>query len=389
MGGLVIDDMGSAGPFSITARNVSIGGHLANSYGVYVATNTVGETATVNLTDSVIHGPTTALHRSAVAGATANLTTSYDAYPAGNYAGTGSGTTTELTPPVTADPGFPASGDFRVGAGSPLIDAGTPGPLAPGESTTDPDGNPRLLDGNHDCVARRDIGAYEFNDPTPTATASASVNRVATGARVTFHGSGCSNDPNVPVTFGWAFDDGTTASGADVAHAFAQAGTHHATLTVRDASGHSSTAGASVTVFAPSTPPTPSLSKLGLKPSRFHVTQHRHKHFKLGTTISYIDSRAATTTFTVTQNARGVVTGKRCVAPPRHPSKRGKKPKQCTRTVTFGTFTHRDKAGANSVVWTGKLNRRALKPGSYTLSAVASASGRKSRTVATGLTVLA
>lgn len=83
-GGLVIDDMGSAGPFSITARNVSIGGHLANSYGVYVAATTVGETATVNLTDSVIHGPTTALHRSAVAGATANLTTSYDAYPAGN-----------------------------------------------------------------------------------------------------------------------------------------------------------------------------------------------------------------------------------------------------------------------------------------------------------------
>ncbi len=109
------------------------------------------------------------------------------------------------------------------------------------------------------------------------------------------------------------------------------------------------------------------LSKLKLKPARFHVVKHRHKHFKLGTTISYTDSLAATTTFTVTQKARGVVKGKRCVAPPRHPSKRGKKPKKCTRTVTFGTFTHRDKAGANSVVWNGKLKRRALKAGSYTL----------------------
>ena len=41
------------------------------------------------------------------------------------------------------------------------------------------------------------------------------------------------------------------------------------------------------------------------------------------------------------------------------------------------------------MVWNGKLKRRALKPGSYTLSAVASASGRKSRTVTAGFTVLA
>ena len=121
------------------------------------------------------------------------------------------------------------------------------------------------------------------------------------------------------------------------------------------------------------------MSKLKLKPARFHVVKHRHKHFKLGTTIGYTDSLAATTTFTVTQKARGVVKGKRCVAPPRHPSKRGKKPKKCTRTVTFGTFTHRDKAGANRVAWNGKLKRRALKAGSYTLHAVAVAARRKSR----------
>ena len=169
---------------------------------------------------------------------------------------------------------------------------------------------------------------------------------------VTFHGVGCSNDPSVPVTLTWAFDDGATGIGPDVTHAFARAGTHHATLTVRDAGGHVGSATATVTVVAPP-PPTPVVSKLKLKPARFHVVKHRHKHFKLGTTISYTDSLAATTTFTVTQKARGVVKGKRCVAPPRHPSKRGKKPKKCTRTVTFGTFNHRDKAGANRVRGTG------------------------------------
>ncbi len=165
--GLIIDSALSSGPFSITARNVSIAGNLAGSYGVYLAANKSGETASVTMTDSAIHGPPTALSRSAVAGATANLTLSHDAYPAGNYAGTGAGTTTVLTPPVTSDPGFDGIGNPRIGAGSPLIDAGTPGPLDAGESTTDPAGNPRLLDGNHDCAPRRDIGAYEFNDLRP------------------------------------------------------------------------------------------------------------------------------------------------------------------------------------------------------------------------------
>jgi hypothetical protein len=70
-----------------------------------------------------------------------------------------------------ADPlfGNAAANDFRLQAGSPLIDAGDPaGP----SSATDLDGNPRAL-GIHTCPARRDIGAYEFAtnplDCTPPA----------------------------------------------------------------------------------------------------------------------------------------------------------------------------------------------------------------------------
>ena len=136
-------------------------------------------------------------------------------------------------------------------------------------------------------------------------------------------------------------------------------------------------------------PRVPALSKLKLTPRRFHIVQRRHKHFKLGTTISYSDSLAATTTFTVTQRGRGVVKGKRCVAPPRRPSKRGKRPRTCTRIITLGTFSHRDKAGTNSVRFSGKLKRHALKAGSYTLHAVAGAASRKRRAVSAGFTVLA
>lgn len=59
---------------------------------------------------------------------------------------------------TTADPLFtnPDGDDFSLRAGSPLIDRG-----APTASTLDFDLRPRSLDGNGDCVAAPDIGAFE------------------------------------------------------------------------------------------------------------------------------------------------------------------------------------------------------------------------------------
>jgi hypothetical protein len=55
-----------------------------------------------------------------------------------------------------------AGGDYRLNPGSPAVDSGSIDPLAAGESATDLLGSPRVLDGNADCVARRDKGAYEL-----------------------------------------------------------------------------------------------------------------------------------------------------------------------------------------------------------------------------------
>jgi hypothetical protein len=64
---------------------------------------------------------------------------------------------------TTTPPGqlFAAPGDWHLAVASPAIDSGTAGALGPFDSPTDLDGNPRLLDGNFDCEARRDKGAYE------------------------------------------------------------------------------------------------------------------------------------------------------------------------------------------------------------------------------------
>jgi hypothetical protein len=51
--------------------------------------------------------------------------------------------------------------NWHLRDGSAAIDTGSPAPLAAGESATDLDGNPRVLNGDGSCPAVRDKGAYE------------------------------------------------------------------------------------------------------------------------------------------------------------------------------------------------------------------------------------
>jgi hypothetical protein len=66
---------------------------------------------------------------------------------------------------VSVDPLFVNPGsDFHLQSTSPVIDAGSNS--APGLPKQDIASNPRVLDGNGDCVATVDMGAYEFARPS-------------------------------------------------------------------------------------------------------------------------------------------------------------------------------------------------------------------------------
>lgn len=67
--------------------------------------------------------------------------------------------------------------DPRAVAGSVLVDAGDPAPLAPFEPFEDAAAAPRVADGNGDGVLRRDVGAYEAQAaPVPIPLSSVLVN---------------------------------------------------------------------------------------------------------------------------------------------------------------------------------------------------------------------
>jgi hypothetical protein len=96
---------------------------------------------------------------------------------------------------------------------------------------------------------------------------------------------------------------------------------------------------------------------------------------KLGTIVRYRLSEAARVPFVVDMKSRGRKAGKKCVKP--KPSNRRKK--ACVRYVKVGGFTHSGVAGGNQFRFSGRIKRKALKPGNYRLVAVAvDAAGNKS-----------
>jgi hypothetical protein len=92
--------------------------------------------------------------------------------PSHSYYGTAMGVGMPVPAPgsgtnVAGNPGFrdPAAADYSLLPNSPLVDRGASSAVVPGER--DLAGAPRSRDGNGDCVAVPDIGAYERPSVTP------------------------------------------------------------------------------------------------------------------------------------------------------------------------------------------------------------------------------
>jgi CSLREA domain-containing protein len=89
----------------------------------------------------------------------------------------------------------------------------------------------------------------------------------------------------------------------------------------------------------------PTLTRLSVKPAAFRAGGS-------GATITYVDSEAATTTFTVLRCSKQLAHGARCA-----------------RFVKVGGFSHRDHAGQNKVPLRARIGGRTLSAGTYQLKA--------------------
>jgi hypothetical protein len=221
---------------------------------------------------------------------------------------------------ISADSAFTdlAAGDFHEVAGSPTIDAGIATALL---GPADPDGNPRTLG------AAPDIGAFEFVPPPPAPKPA---------------GGGSTAPPGPP--------SGGPPTG----------GTH-------------GVGGANTNVG-------PVIRNAALTVRRFAVARQATavSATAKGTILTYALSENAVVTIEVLRLLPGHRRHGACVARmAKHPP-----PARCTRSSTAGALVRAQRAGAESLPFSGRIGRAALAPGRYELSLAAlDAAGRRSSPV--------
>jgi hypothetical protein len=148
-------------------------------------------------------------------------------------------------------------------------------------------------------------------------------------------------------------------------------GTDGFTFTGTDGANASAPATVGITVTAPAPPPTArvTITRVSMLRRRFAVGRAttptvaaRRRKVPTGTAFRFTLSARSAVTILIERVLPGRRVKGRCVTP----SRRNRKAKACTRYVKAGTLRRRSmKAGADSVAFSGRIGKVALKPGSY------------------------
>jgi hypothetical protein len=172
-------------------------------------------------------------------------------------------------------------------------------------------------------------------------------------------------------------------NGAEIAGAAGQTftptlpGTYTCRVTAANHAGSSTQTSVAVQLSAsptsvPSPPPAPTITAAHQSASRWRegnklaqISRSKHKKKPpVGTTFSFSLNEQASVRFSFTQKAKGRKVDGKCVTK----SQKNTKRKSCKRTVTVGTLSFTGHAGADKVVFQGRISRsKKLRPGRYTL----------------------
>ena len=300
-----------------------------------------------------------------------------------------------------------ASNDFAQASGSPTIGAGT--------NDTANDGSFDLTGALRDINGRTDIGAYEYvyapivatGAPSGLATSAGTVN-----ATVNPNGASTSYgiDYGTSATYGSASSTlslAPAASAQSIAVALsglAASTTYHFRVVATNSAGTTdgpdetfTTASPPAAGRAPSPPPlAPAISLFtqsrtrwarGSTTATFARAHRRHAKPPVGTKFSLTLNETAAVELTFTRNLQGR-RGRNgaCVAATKHNRHRAK----CSYTRAAGTVTDAGAhSGLNTIGFAGLTSSgQTLVPGSYTVSASASASGLSASPMKLSFTVI-
>jgi uncharacterized delta-60 repeat protein len=193
-------------------------------------------------------------------------------------------------------------------------------------------------------------------DLPPIAAFISSPDPAIAGRPVAFSSAGSNETDGTITGYAWSFGDGSTASESEPAHTYRRPGSYTVTLMITDDYGFTDSVSHTIRVVRPQAPV---LTLARLRPHAFAAAARGASIARRGgTTVSYRDSLAARTRFTVNRILAGKVRG-----------------------PVRGSFTHHDRRGTNSFHFTGRVGSQRLHPGSYRLNAAPIADGRTGTTV--------
>jgi hypothetical protein len=210
---------------------------------------------------------------------------------------------------------------------------------------------------------------------------------VFAGDAVAFDGSGSNDSDGTIASYDWQWGDATPDSHtAKPTHAFATPGTYQVALFVQDDNTQSGAAIHNVTVLALIVPSVSHASvtnrsfRVGAGPTAVAAKVPR------GTSFKFTLRAPAKVTIAITRPAAGVRVGRRCVATTAAHPVRGRR---CMRAVKVGTLTRTHlHNGPNTIPFSGRIGRRALRPGSYTATLSARNAKGRSKSIAVTFSVV-
>ena len=151
--------------------------------------------------------------------------------------------------------------------------------------------------------------------------------------------------------------------------------TYHAT----SANGTAPSQAVSITVSTAASRPTITAASMSNKrfrvgPGATAISARKAPKVPVGTSFHFTLSTSARVQIAITQSAPGRLKGRRCVVPTA--ALKRAHAKSCVRTLTIGTLTRANRpSGSNSIPFSGRIGRRALKPGTYGAVLLASNAG--------------